>query len=52
MPADQVDEYFNFLAFFIGLDNPVSSQFTQHLLGWMPSQPGLLADLELGHYFQ
>ena len=49
---DEVVEYFDFLAFFISLDNPASSQFTQELLGWNPSHPGWIDDLNEGHYFQ
>jgi hypothetical protein len=35
----------------VGLDNPTSSQITRDTLGWTPTQPGLLADLEEEHYF-
>ncbi len=45
-------EYFGFLALFVSLDNPTSSQFTQELLDWHPTHPGLIDDLDLGHYFQ
>jgi len=30
----------------MGVDSPASSVQTQQRLGWLPSQPGLLADLE------
>lgn len=30
---------------------PASSAVTQELLDWRPSQPGLLEDLDKGHYF-
>jgi hypothetical protein len=29
----------------------VSSALTRELLGWAPSEVGLIADLEHGHYF-
>lgn len=32
-------------------DMPASSALTQQLLGWTPTHPGLLEDIELGHYF-
>jgi hypothetical protein len=33
------------------LDVPASSAATRKLLGWQPTEPGLLPDLEAGHYF-
>jgi nucleoside-diphosphate-sugar epimerase len=45
-------ERFSFLAAFVGLDNPTSSQQTRRLLSWEPAHPGLLADLDQGHYFE
>ena len=51
VPAEQVPEYFQFLAMFIGLDNPTSGARTRELLGWEPAHPGLIADLDAGHYF-
>jgi hypothetical protein len=35
----------------VPLDNPTSSAATQRLLGWRPTHPGLIADLDEGHYF-
>ncbi len=32
-------------------DMPASSTITQELLGWKPAHPGLIADVEQGHYF-
>jgi nucleoside-diphosphate-sugar epimerase len=43
---------FAFLGGFAGVDNPVSSEVTRKLLGWEPAQPGLIEDLERGHYFK
>lgn len=45
-------EHFGFLGPFAGLDSPVSSDITRELLGWEPSGPSLLEDLEQGHYFR
>jgi hypothetical protein len=39
------------LELFIGIDGPVSSARIQELLGWSPTHPGLIADLEHGHFF-
>ncbi|GIF62451.1 oxidoreductase [Asanoa ishikariensis] len=44
--------HFGWLAHVIALDNPASSALTRDLLDWRPMQPGLLDDLEKGHYFQ
>ena len=51
IPADRLQEHFGFLAFLIGLDLPASNHLTRHRLGWEPTHPGLLADLDHGDYF-
>jgi nucleoside-diphosphate-sugar epimerase len=53
IPADQLmlPGYFGFLAAVVTLDLPASSLITRRTLGWEPAQPGLLADLDNGHYF-
>jgi nucleoside-diphosphate-sugar epimerase len=43
--------HFTWMAGFIGLDSPASSALTRELLGWQPVQPGLIDDLDEGHYF-
>jgi nucleoside-diphosphate-sugar epimerase len=43
--------HFTWMAHFIGMDSPASGEFTKQLLDWSPVQPGLLADLDEGHYF-
>jgi hypothetical protein len=50
-PADATG-HFTWLGGFIGIDSPASSALTRELLGWQPSQPGLLDDLDKGHYFR
>jgi nucleoside-diphosphate-sugar epimerase len=53
VPADEASEYFGSLAgFLLSADNPVSSALTRGLLGWQPTHPGLVDDLDKGHYFQ
>jgi len=49
-PAE-AEAQFGFLAAIAALDNPTSSTLTRKQLGWSPEHPGLLADLDEGHYF-
>jgi nucleoside-diphosphate-sugar epimerase len=49
---EDADEHFGFLAGFLAPDSPASSALTRELLGWQPTQPGLIDDLDAGHYFQ
>jgi nucleoside-diphosphate-sugar epimerase len=44
-------EHFSYLGGLVALDNPVSSELTRRWLGWEPAEPGLIADLEQGQYF-
>ncbi|MDQ2810607.1 MAG: SDR family oxidoreductase [Actinomycetota bacterium] len=48
---EDAGEHFGWLAGFLGLDSPASSTLTRELLGWHPTHPGLIADLDKGHYF-
>ena len=50
-PAEAA-EHFGWIARFAALDVPASSAQTQALLGWHPTQPGLLDDLDRGKYFE
>ncbi|GGM48052.1 SDR family oxidoreductase [Dactylosporangium sucinum] len=45
-------DHFTWLAGLIGIDSPASAEQTRELLGWQPTQPGLLDDLDKGHYFR
>lgn len=51
VPAERAAERFAFLAGFASADNPTSSELTRKLLGWTPTHPGLIADIDSGHYF-
>ena len=44
--------HFGFLGMFAAADNPASSALTRQRLGWEPVHPGLIADLDEGHYFE
>ena len=48
---EEADAHLSFLGLFAQLDNPTSSALTRELLGWEPTHPGLIEDLDQGHYF-
>ena len=48
LPAD---EYGGMLVPLLSNDQPASSTITQELMGWKPTHPGLIEDIEQGHYF-
>ena len=48
---EEAPQYLGFLAAFAGLDNPTSNDKTRALLGWEPTHPGWVEDVETGHYF-
>ena len=50
-PKEAVD-HFGWLGMFAGLDCPASSALTRQRLGWNPTGPGLISDLENMRYFQ
>jgi nucleoside-diphosphate-sugar epimerase len=43
-------EELGFLGGILAFDQPASAKTTRELLGWRPTQPGLLDDLEQGYY--
>ena len=49
---EEAGEHFGWLAGFVALDVRASSALTREGLGWEPTHPGLIEDLERGHYFQ
>ncbi|MDQ6751723.1 MAG: 3-beta hydroxysteroid dehydrogenase, partial [Actinomycetota bacterium] len=49
---DDAGEHFGWLGGFLALDVRASSAQTRELLGWQPTHPGLIDDLEQGHYFR
>ena len=48
---EEAADHFGWMTRFVGLDMPASSALTRQRLGWHPTQPDLLADLEHGDYF-
>ncbi len=53
LPAKSLpaEEYGGMLVPLLSTDMPASSTITQELLGWQPTHPGLIEDIEQGHYF-
>jgi nucleoside-diphosphate-sugar epimerase len=49
---EEAAAHFGWLGAIASLDIPASSAATKELLGWQPVHPGLVADLEEGHYFR
>ncbi|MFI0844637.1 SDR family oxidoreductase [Mesorhizobium sp. IMUNJ 23232] len=52
MTPEEAAGHFGFLAQFAAANLPASGAQTQQLLGWHPTQPGLIPDLDQGHYFE
>ena len=48
---EEAASHFGFLGALVSVDNPTSNALTRERLGWEPVEPGLLADLDEGHYF-
>jgi nucleoside-diphosphate-sugar epimerase len=50
IPAEDAADHFKWFSF-ITMDITMPNAETRELLGWEPTHPGLIADLEEGHYF-
>jgi nucleoside-diphosphate-sugar epimerase len=50
-PAEAAD-HFGWMGLFFGMDCPASSAQTQQQLGWRPTQPGLISDVDRPSYFE
>ena len=48
---EEAEGHFAVFALFASFDVLASSTRTRKQFGWHPAQPGLLADLDEGHYF-
>jgi len=49
---EEAAHHFTWFAHFAAIDVPASSKETQQGLGWRPTQPGLIADLDRPNYFE
>jgi nucleoside-diphosphate-sugar epimerase len=45
-------EHFGFLGHLVSLDSPATATITRELLGWEPTGPSLVEDLEQDHYYR
>jgi nucleoside-diphosphate-sugar epimerase len=52
LSPEEASAHFGWLAMFAGFDMPASSAQTQQRLGWRPTGPGLISDLEQMQYFE
>jgi nucleoside-diphosphate-sugar epimerase len=50
--STEAADHFGWFAHFAALDNPSSSERTRQLLGWQPTEPGLIPDLDRPRYFE
>lgn len=48
---EEASRHLGWLGGLLGGDFPASSALTRGLLGWQPTHPGLLDDLDQGHWF-
>jgi len=48
---EEAAEHFGWFARFAAIDAQASSEQTRALLGWAPTGPGLLADIDQPSYF-
>jgi nucleoside-diphosphate-sugar epimerase len=48
----EAEAHFGWFAHFVGLDCPASSVWTQEQLGWRPTQPSLIPDIDQPSYFE
>lgn len=51
IPREDAADHFGFLAGPLQLDAPASNAITRKLVGWRPTEPGLLADLHDDRYY-
>jgi hypothetical protein len=47
---DEAQGHFGLFALFAAMDMRASSALTRERFGWHPGHPGLIADLDKGHY--
>jgi nucleoside-diphosphate-sugar epimerase len=50
--GDEAAAHFTWMTHFFSMNNPLSNELTKQKLGWEPTHPGLIEDLETGSYFK
>ncbi len=50
--SEDAAEHFAWLARFLAVDSPAWNALTRELMGWQSAHPGLIEDLDQGHYFR
>jgi nucleoside-diphosphate-sugar epimerase len=48
----EAQEHFGLFSLFVAMDIPACSALTRKQVGWEPDGPGLIGDLDEGHYFR
>lgn len=51
LTSDAAIDHFGLLGHFVGVDSPATAAITRDLLGWAPTGPSLLDDLDEDHYY-
>jgi nucleoside-diphosphate-sugar epimerase len=51
LSPEEAEGHFGLFALFASMDAQGSSALTRERFGWQPVHPGLIADLDEGHYF-
>jgi nucleoside-diphosphate-sugar epimerase len=52
LQPEEAQDHFGLFALFASMDAPASAALTRTRFGWEPVHPGLLPDLDEGHYFK
>ena len=50
--AESAKAHFDWMAMFVGVDNPTSNAITRDVTGWNPQRSDLLTDLRQSGYFK
>jgi len=48
---EEAGDHFAWLGYFLSFDNPTSSTLTRERLGWLPTRPSLIPDIDRPTYF-
>jgi nucleoside-diphosphate-sugar epimerase len=52
IPLEDAGSHFGWTGLIWSMNAPTSGELTRQQLGWRPARPGLIEDLEQGHYFR